>query len=134
MNLVIKQTLALSISVAISAPLFALGGLVTEMAEGRIPWIAGSLFLSALWALFLGLVIFAPVATVSCYLIEHRISVRWFAEPFVVFGVLCLITIPLGLSLVGWHPTAILFLTASLFIPTLIYYLLLRAIGLREYR
>jgi len=133
MNPLVKQSLALSISVVVSTPLFALNGVSKELAQGHIPWIAGSLFLSAIWAVFLGLSIFAPVAAVSNYLIQNKLSVKWFAEPFVVLGILCIITIPLCLACVGWNPIPVAVLTTSLFFPTLVYYLLLRATGLREY-
>jgi hypothetical protein len=133
MHKLVKQTLALSISVLVSTPIFALNGVGSELAAGRIPWIAGSLFLSGIWAVFLGLLVFAPVATVSNYLIQNKLNVKWFSEPLVILGVLSLVVIPLCLTLVGWNPLPMVVLTASLFFPTLVYYYLLRAIELREY-
>ncbi len=131
MQTLLKHLMALVISILITTPIYALNGSYSMMISGRIPWIAGSFFVSALWSVFLTLMIVAPVASISLYLIEHRFYLKWFFEPLVLLAVLVLYFCPVFLF---WHPGWVVLpaLAVSLYFPSLIYYGLQRAIGMRE--
>ncbi len=115
------------------APAYAATDMAADLSGGRIPWMAGSLLSAAAWTAMLTLLIFGPVATVSNYLIHNKLFVSWFVEPLVVLVVLCIPAIPIGMMMSGPSPASFLISLASLYLPTLIYYLLLRAIEAREH-
>lgn len=133
MKVLTKHLIALLISTMIAAPIFALNGIYGESAAGRIPWLAGSVFISAMWAMFMAVLVSAPVATISIYIIEHRFWVKWPMEPLIVFGVLSAFCGPVCLYAFGWSLPMATAVVVSLYFPCLIYFLLLRAIGIREY-
>jgi hypothetical protein len=127
MNPLVKHSLSLAVTTMIAGLLFALKGVGLEIGAGRVPWIAGSILFSTLWALVLGIVIFAPVATTTVYLVENKYDFRWFLEPFVLLGILALFTLPIGLLIFRGRFDIALFATLSLYLPTLIYFGILRA-------
>ena len=132
MKPVLKHLIALSISVVIAAPIFAANGAYAEFAAGRIPWIAGSIFMSAIWSVFLSIVVSAPVAPISVYLVEHRLRVKWPLEPLILFGVTTVYCGPIALFAFGGSLPLAVATVLSLYFPALIYFLILRAISLRE--
>ena len=113
--------------------LFGLDGIGHALASGQIPLIGASFALSGVIATLLTLTILAPVAAIAAYLTEQRLSLHWMMEPVVLLSVLlAYATIPLLLICRGHLlPTAILL--SILFPPALTYYLVLRALGLREH-
>jgi len=133
MKILLKHLIALLISMIIAAPIFTLNGVYSNFAEGRIPWMAGSIFISAIWAVFLAILVSAPVATISIYIVENRSWVRWPLEPLIVLGVLACYCGSVALLVFGGNVSLAAAVVLSLYFPSLIYFLLLRAIGLREY-
>lgn len=135
MKTLLTHGTCLAISTLIAAPLFMLNGVHQSVAQGRVPWMAGSLFMAGLWAIFLACLIFAPVSSVVHYLIENRFRVHWLFEPLILAGVLAVYAVLVSLVFFAGMPTARLLIAAavSLYFPTLIYYLVLRAVNLREY-
>ncbi len=132
MKTVLKHLIALSISAVITAPIFAVNGAYAELAAGRIPWIAGSIFMSAIWSVFLSILVSAPVATIAVYIAEHRLWVKWPLEPLILLGVTALYCGPVALLAFGGSLPLAAAVVLSLYFPALIYFLILRAIGLRE--
>jgi len=132
MKLFVKHLAAFSVVLLVFAPMWAGLGAARMLVEGRIPWISGSMLLSALWTMFLSVVVFSPVATTASYLVRHKLNVRWFIEPLVVLGTLAVPVLPLSLLLLPGDFNLSLIAVISLYVPTLIYYLVLRAIELRE--
>lgn len=132
MKTLLKHLIALSISVVIGAPIFAVNGAYAEFAAGRIPWMAGSIFMSAVWSVFLSILVSAPVATISVYIVEHRIWVKWPLEPLILLGVTAAYCGPVALFAFGGSLPLAVTVVLSLYFPALIYFLILRAISLRE--
>ena len=132
MKLLLKHLAAFAVILLIFAPIWAGLGVARGLAVGTIPWITGSMLLSALWTLFLSVAIFSPAATTASYVVRHELNIRWFLEPLVVLGTLAVLALPLSILLLRGNFDLSLLATASLYFPTLIYYLVLRAIGLRE--
>lgn len=133
MKTLLKHLIALSISVEIGAPIFAVNGAYAEFAAGRIPWIAGSIFMSAIWSALLSILVSAPVATISVCIVEHRVWVKWPMEPLILLGVSAAYSGPVALlAFEGSLPLAVT-VVFSLYFPALIYFLILRVISLREY-
>lgn len=132
MNPILKHSIAVVITTMVAGPLFALDGVGRELVAGRIPWISGSILISTLWALFLSVVIFSPVATTTIYLIQNRLNLKWFFEPIVLLGILAVVTIPIGWLLFGANFQLSLMATFSFFFPTLLYFGILRALIFRE--
>ncbi|WAC18787.1 hypothetical protein OVA24_16275 [Luteolibacter sp. SL250] len=132
MKSLLKHFLSLVITVLIVGPIFALEGVGREIGAGRVPWISGSILLSTLWALFLCIAIFAPVAATTVYLVEHKFDFRWFWEPLVLLGVLAVVTIPIVLLFFRGDLQLSLLATLSFYFPTLIYFGILRALGFQE--
>lgn len=139
MNPIWKQIIAYFISVIVAAPIFTIRIALNGMESGAMPWMAGSLFLSLIWAAFLMLVIAAPVATITRYMVEHRMSIAWQWEPLVLLGVMVGFTLPLWLYFffAGNSPPVVALVAGvvllSLYFPTLVFYSLLRAMDRREY-
>jgi hypothetical protein len=132
MKTVLKHLIALSISVVIAAPIFAVSGAYAEIAAGRIPWIAGSIFMSAIWSVFLSILASAPVATVSVYIAEHRHWMTWPLEPLILLGVTSLYCRPVALLAFGRSLPLAVAAVLSLYFPALIYVLILRAMSLTD--
>jgi hypothetical protein len=132
MKIILKHLIALSISVVITAPIFAVNGTYSEFAVGRIPWIAGSIFISAIWSVFLSILVSAPVATISVYMVEHRLLVKWPLEPLILLGVTAAYCGPFALFAFGGSLPLTVMVVLSLYFPALIYFLILRAISVRE--
>lgn len=132
MKSLLKHFLSLVITVLIVGPIFALEGLGRGLDAGRVPWISGSILLSTLWALFLCIAIFAPVAATTVYLVEHKFDLRWFWEPLVLLGVLAVVTVPIVLLFFRGNLELSLLATLSFYFPTLIYFGILRALGFQE--
>ena len=127
-----KHLLAICLSVMILTPLFTLNGMYDALFSGTIPHLEGSILISALGALFVVGLVSAPVASICQYLVEHKWSARWFVEPALLFTVLVVYLLPLC-ALLRTPPVLFGSILIGLSLPTLIYYLLIRAISIREY-
>ena len=132
MKILLKHLVASSLSVVIAAPIFAVNGVYGEFAAGRIPWITGSIFVAALWSVFLSILVSAPVATISVYIIEYKVWVKWPLDPLILLGVTTIYGGPILLFAFGGSLPLAVAGVLSLYFPALIYFLLLRAISLRE--
>lgn len=133
MKTLFKHLAGFTASSVLLAILFGLDGIGHALASGQIPLIGASFALSGVVATLLTLTVLAPVATIAAYLTEQRLSLHWMMEPVALLGLLlAYATLPLLLICRGYlFPTAIML--SVLFPPALTYYLVLRALGLREH-
>lgn len=132
MKFLLKHFAGFSASTLLLSVVTGLDGIGHALASGQVPLIGASFALSGVIAILLGLTILAPVASIASYLANQRLSVHWSLEPQVVLGVLVgYATIPLLLICRGQLMVTTILLI-SLFLPALTYYLVLRALGLRE--
>ncbi|MBK1884621.1 hypothetical protein JIN85_19550 [Luteolibacter pohnpeiensis] len=88
--------------------------------------------MSAIWSVFLSIAVSAPVATICVYLVENRLWVKWPLEPLILFGVTAAYSGPVALVAFGGSLPLAVATVMSLYFPALIYFLILRAISLRE--
>ena len=132
MKFLLKHFAGFSASTLLLSVVTGLDGIGHALASGQVPLIGASFALSGVIAILLGLTILAPVASIASYLANQRLSVHWSLEPLVVLGVLVgYATIALLLICRGQLMVTTILLI-SLFLPALTYYLVLRALGLRE--
>lgn len=133
MQFLFKHFAGFTASTLLLSVVSGLDGIGHALASSRIPLIGASFALSGAIAILLGLIILAPVASIASYLTEQRLSVHWSMEPLLLLGVLLgYATIPLLLISRG-HLIITAILLVSLYLPALTYYLVLRALGFREY-
>lgn len=133
MNPLLKHSLSFAITTMIAGPLFALEGVIQAIGAGGVPWISGSILLSILWAAFLCVTVFAPVAATTVYLVEHKFDFKWYWEPFVLLGVLTLFTVTVGMIFFRGNIGLSLLATLSFYFPTLIHFGVLRGLGFRDF-
>lgn len=130
MKFLLKHFAAFSASTLLLSVVTGLDGIDHALASSQVPLIGASFALSGVIAILFGLTILAPVASIASYLAEQRLSVHW---SLVLLGVLVgYATVPLLLISRG-HLMVTAILLVSLSLPALTYYLVLRALGFREY-
>lgn len=133
MKFLLKHIAGFTASTLLLSVVTGLDGIGHALASSQVPLIGASFALSGVIAILFGLTILAPVASIASYLAEQRFSVHWSLEPLLLLGVLLgYATIPLLLISRG-HLVVTAILLVSLFLPALTYYLVLRALGFREY-
>lgn len=133
MKFLLKHFAGFTSSTLLLSVVSGLDGIGHALASSQIPLVGASFALSGVIAILLGLTVLAPVASIASYLTEQRLSVHWALEPLVLLGVLLgYATLPLLLVSRGQVVVTTLLLI-SLLLPALTYYLVLRALGFREY-
>lgn len=143
-----NHVIATFVTLLIFAPVFAAENIGRALKEQppwlggvfifkNTPWFSGSIFITGMVLFFLALTVFAPVSSISNYLIENRYMVPVLAEPLVTLGVMALYvalsSLVLKVMTGGVWLDFYLSTLLAFSLPTLLYWLMLRLTSNWEY-